>query len=209
MLDGRDRIFRKEALERLSSPERLDQLVELVDPHTWIALAALTLLIAAALVWSVVGHLPTIVTGRGVLGQPRGVAEPGVGVIFFEIKDGTSVQPGMRAQVIPDSVQRERFGTIAGRIRSVSPSPVAKSGAAHLIGSSEIADSFLSKGPLIETIVDLERDPATISGYRWSYSPGPPMRIAPGTTATARVTVENRAPITYILPLLRSTDGGH
>ena len=75
MLDRKLSIFRKEALDRLSSPERLDELVEVVDPHSWMTLVAAAALIAVALVWSVVGRLPSTVTGRGVLIRPRKVVE--------------------------------------------------------------------------------------------------------------------------------------
>ena len=36
-------IFRKVALERLSSPEQLDQLLQVTDPKGWMALGALAL----------------------------------------------------------------------------------------------------------------------------------------------------------------------
>ena len=39
MADGRGReLFRKKSLERLSSPERLDQLLQVADPKSWIPL---------------------------------------------------------------------------------------------------------------------------------------------------------------------------
>jgi HlyD family secretion protein len=60
-------MFRKAALERLSSPEQLDQLAGLTAPTGWIAAAALGILVLAGLVWSVFGSIPTWVGGQGIL----------------------------------------------------------------------------------------------------------------------------------------------
>ena len=68
-------LFRKEALERLSSPERLDELMQVVRPRNWLAVLTFGCLIAAALTWSVIARLPTMVTGYGVLMRPRQVVD--------------------------------------------------------------------------------------------------------------------------------------
>ncbi|CAO3439249.1 NHLP bacteriocin system secretion protein [Azospirillum endophyticum] len=62
-----ERLFRKAALDRLSSPEELDRLVMLTTPRGWLALTALLGLLALALVWAVIGSIPTRVTGSGLL----------------------------------------------------------------------------------------------------------------------------------------------
>jgi hypothetical protein len=44
--DGITKIFRKEALQRLSSSERLDQLMQVVGSHDWLGLATALALVA-------------------------------------------------------------------------------------------------------------------------------------------------------------------
>jgi HlyD family secretion protein len=68
-------IFRKVALDRLSSPEQLDQVMETTDPRGWIALAALALLLATAIAWGFLGELPDRVAGAGILTKTGGVLE--------------------------------------------------------------------------------------------------------------------------------------
>ena len=91
-------LFRKEALERLSSPERLDQLINVVDPRAWLPLAAAGSLVVVATVWSVMGRLPLTVTGQGVLIQPRRVVQfqaPTSGqVLSLQIQPGDRVKKG-------------------------------------------------------------------------------------------------------------------
>jgi HlyD family secretion protein len=75
MFDKKDSLFRKESLERLSSPERLDQLMQVVNPRDWLALTTLGFFIFLALLWSIFGRIPITVTGQGVLIRPRRVVE--------------------------------------------------------------------------------------------------------------------------------------
>jgi hypothetical protein len=48
--DGITEIFRKEALQRLSSSERLDQLTQMVSPLDWLGLATALVLLGLALI---------------------------------------------------------------------------------------------------------------------------------------------------------------
>ena len=68
-----EQLFRKAALERLSTPERLDQLMHVTTPKGWMALIALSALIVVALIWGIFGNVPTQVSGLGILIRTGGV----------------------------------------------------------------------------------------------------------------------------------------
>ena len=61
MADASTDIFRAAALERLSSPDQLDQLSALPSPLERAALFALAGVVLAAITWSVLGSIPTFV----------------------------------------------------------------------------------------------------------------------------------------------------
>ena len=66
-------LFRKAALERLSSPEQLDLLMQVTSPRGWLILAALGLILVTAVLWSIFGVIPTKITGKGILIRSGGV----------------------------------------------------------------------------------------------------------------------------------------
>jgi len=70
---GKQRIFRKVALDRLSSPERLDELMQATNPRGWIALMAVALVIVTAVLWGIFGNIPDRVHGDGILIKTGGV----------------------------------------------------------------------------------------------------------------------------------------
>jgi len=66
-------IFRKIALERLSSPEQLDQLMRITTPKGWVALISIGILLASAVCWGIWGTIPDKITGQGILMKSGGV----------------------------------------------------------------------------------------------------------------------------------------
>jgi len=65
--------FRKSALDKISSPEQLDQLMQFVNPRSWIILIAVLLMIVTGLVWGFVGVIRDSIDGRGILVQTGGI----------------------------------------------------------------------------------------------------------------------------------------
>jgi HlyD family secretion protein len=132
---------------------------------------------------------------------------PMVCLAFFNVKNGKQAAAGMRTQIAPDPIQRERYGSMTGTVRSVTPFAVSNEAAVNSIGNTEMAKSLTSQERQMEVIIDLRVDPATTSGYAWTSSRGPEAEMTPGTTATVQITVERRAPISFVLPFLHEWTG--
>ncbi len=131
-----------------------------------------------------------------------------VSINYFTVKDGKRIKPGMPIHITPDTVKRERFGGLVGQVIKVSPFPVTKEGASTLVGNPEVIENLIGqKGATLEAIAQLEPDSSTFSGYKWSSSQGPQLKMSAGTTTQVWVKVEERAPITFILPILREKSG--
>lgn len=128
---------------------------------------------------------------------------------YFPVGNGKKITPGMQIYITPDTVRRERFGGIVGTVTKVSPLPITKEGTISIVGNPEIVEELIAKvGPVIAVRAELELDPSTPSGYKWSSSRGPEnLPITSGTTTIVRVTIEQQAPIALILPILREKSG--
>lgn len=119
---------------------------------------------------------------------------------FLSIGNGKRVRPGMEIRVNPANVERQRFGSMVGKVTSVSAFPVTSEGLVNVIGNKEVVESLLRQGGTILVEADLERNPD--GSLKWT-SRGPDEPVTAGTTTTCRISVEYRRPITFAIPLLR------
>jgi hypothetical protein len=91
-------IFRQEALDRLSSPEQLDQLMPVTSPRSWVALAGVGLLLLMALAWGWLGTIPNTVEAKGILARRGGVkplTAPEAGVVArVAVSSGDGAEKG-------------------------------------------------------------------------------------------------------------------
>ena len=85
-------IFRQKSLEKINSPESLNNYVRVTNPSVWIILIGFLILIAGALVFGTIGKVDTNVNA---------VAEVDGGVItvYVDEADIDSVKPGMKVKV--------------------------------------------------------------------------------------------------------------
>ena len=109
----------------------------------------------------------------------------------------------MAVQIEPATVRKEEFGTLLGRVLSVSDFPVTEEGITSELQNQHLAEGFMAAGPPYAARIELIADPATPSGFRWSGGRGPTGALSSGTTASATITIARRTPITFVLPILK------
>ncbi len=97
-MQGNEQLLRKASIERLSSPEQLDMIMRVTSPKGWIALAAVAILIASGLVWSMIFDLSVKVDGRGYMVRGESVREiqalTAGAVIGIEVISSQIIEPG-------------------------------------------------------------------------------------------------------------------
>ena len=192
--------FRQKALDRLSSPEQLDQMVRVIPRKGWLALLALGVLVAAIFTWAAMATIQITVTGDGIVTAAQGDPEILEAVLYVSIDDGLRIQPGMIAQVSPNSVQQEEYGLMWGDVVSVQGVPSTADEMLAVLGNDSLVNALNAAGKLVEVRVQLSIDESSPSGYQWTSVTGPPHKIHSGTLGDGVIVVEQQRPIDIILP---------
>lgn len=128
-------------------------------------------------------------------------------VLYVPSSYGKQIQVGMTAYVSPSTVKREEFGLMVGRVTYVSDYPATSRGMLRILKNDKLLSSLVGTDSPYEVHADLLVDEHTFSGYRWSSSHGPPLKIQSGTRAAAYITVASKRPIEMVIPLLREYSG--
>jgi len=154
----------------------------------------------------------TVAVGQrlGTIGRLSGGGAPLKAVSYFAPADARRLRNGMPVEVVPQWNQRSRFGGIVGRVRQVNTLPATEEDISTTIGNPQLAKALVESGPVMRAQIDLERDPASRDGFRWTLSRGSDVfPVREGLTVDTHAYVEWRTPLSYVLPGLRSITGGY
>ena len=104
-------LFRRESVERIQSPEQLNDYLRITNPTIWVLLAAVLVLLAGMLIWSSVAYISSFAEGSATV-------ENGMMTVrFYDEEQAGRVESGMDI-VVGDvsfpikSVGRAEDGTV-------------------------------------------------------------------------------------------------
>jgi HlyD family secretion protein len=128
---------------------------------------------------------------------------------FFPLSEGKRTSAGMDAQVEPSIADRERFGVIKAMVRDVEPVTGTRESLMRIINSAEVAQDIERKyGGIVSAVIDLEQDPDSPSGLRWTGGSGYARTLSPGTLCDVDVVTEKVPPVALLLPWFKQVLGG-
>ena len=90
-----NQIFRKKSMERISSPEQLEDYIKVSNPGIFMILAAVIVLLAGACVWGIFGRLDTTISTVMV-------HQGGQAICYVREADAASVEAGMTVRIKDD-----------------------------------------------------------------------------------------------------------
>lgn len=138
-------IFRKQSLDRVNSPEQLNDYIKTSHLSVWLVIFAVLILILSVFVWAIFGSLDTTVTVDGV--------SNGGSVVCFtdnigDIKVNNNV----------------KIGDTTGTVTYVSQTPVAYEDAVKLADTDEYTLYCLDLAKF-NYVVEIEVDDTVSQGY--------------------------------------------
>ena len=101
------KLFRKSSIDRVNSPEQLNEYIRVANPGVWLVLAAVVVLLIGIVIWGVFGNVETKVeTGVSV--------DQKTALCYVSEEYASRITPGM-------AVRTEEF---EGTVKGVSSAPV-------------------------------------------------------------------------------------
>ena len=87
-----EQLFRKKSIERVSSPEQLNEYIRVSNPGVWMVLSAIVILLVGICVWGILGRLDTTLSTIAV-------SKNGETVLYVKEADIAAVKTGMTVTV--------------------------------------------------------------------------------------------------------------
>ena len=95
---SKNQLFSKEALNKMRSPEQLDEVLPITTPITWMGLIAVAVSIISVILWSIFGSFTVKAEGMGMIMDPQGITN--VTTVFggkidkFYVHSGEKIKKG-------------------------------------------------------------------------------------------------------------------
>ncbi|MGI6711863.1 MAG: hypothetical protein ACOX4L_03890 [Bacillota bacterium] len=187
-------IFRKSSLERISSPEQLNEYVKIINPGIWTVLFGLFALLFAVIIWAFAGSIPETVQHTGVAYAHEGEEE--AVYCFVPMSVSKRLSEGMKVQVSPDYAPREEYGYIFGMVESIGKKPVTEKEIIETFGNIRYVEGLITQRNMVEIRVTLER----IEGrLKWSTKKGKNVSVSSGANCALLIVTKERKPYELIL----------
>ncbi|MEG1947059.1 MAG: HlyD family efflux transporter periplasmic adaptor subunit [Lachnospiraceae bacterium] len=160
-------IYRKASIDRLSSPEQLDKLIQITSPSLWISVVGAAIVVASALIWAIFGTLPENVDINGIYMSDAGTqsiyAATGGTVISVPIEKNQKVKKGDTVAVVADEKNEIIVQQLKDRIRAVESVTLTSQGD---VATSDNAKMLECKMQYAQANMTYEQKVETLNAFK-------------------------------------------
>jgi len=126
---------------------------------------------------------------------------------YVGIQVAKTIKEGMTANVYVSAFPKEEYGHMEATVDYVGDSVASKADMVSEVGDESLAALFSAAGPVVEVTCKLKTDSSSASGYKWSTKQGNDIKPEAGTPVTADIVVEEKAPISMLIPKIKAKFG--
>jgi HlyD family secretion protein len=160
-------LFRKAALDKLASPERLDVLMQVTSPMGWLALTTVAGILVGVIIWSIFGSIPERIDGQGVLlrgGANKEVRSTGSGTLSsLDLKEGQMVSVGQVLGTISAAGNNEEVNVARTKVQQLEQQRLSSNMDAGQNVAAAMAQIARLRGDLDLKRLDLQRAQAEVA----------------------------------------------
>jgi len=113
------------------------------------------------------------------------------------------VAVGMDVHIVPDGTKKEEFGSMRGRVLSVTDSDVSEAHVNQILRNPQLTKALIGDGAPLLAWIELFPTTANDSGYLWWGASGPPYKVTIGSVVTVDIIIDQVRPIGLVMPALR------
>jgi len=127
--------------------------------------------------------------------------------VYLPASEGKKVRGGMKLEISPSTAKREEYGFLPAFVTNVADYPSTDQGLMRVFGNDKLVQQLSGEHAPIQIVAALKPSSNNVSHYEWSTRSGPPFSIQSGTSCSASITLSERKPIVFVIPILKKVLG--
>ena len=158
-----DSLFRKKNLERISSPEQLNDYIKVSNPSVWLIIGAMFIIAIAFSVWAFSGNITSEVSGTGVF---QGSFQDSIDsvVCYVDANYAQKISEGMPVRIYDKTKPMSAY--VNGKVMKISQVPVKQEDILHSYSSEYVADSILEADYGVGVLIKVNK--TSDGDYDWA-----------------------------------------
>lgn len=202
-------LFRKTSLERISSPEKLNDYIKVSNPSVWMVILALCIFLGGFLYWSITGSMPTTIDSKGV-SYATAQSNPDntdMVVCFLSVENTTKLTQAMSkdsnvyVKIYPKNIDTNKYGYISGTVKQVDTKTTDAKSLESFFDSYTANEIIPENGTGVQVVIKLDHDSAVPKDLNWSNSKDTDTRPAlkSNYVCDVKIITEEKSPISFLL----------
>lgn len=129
-------------------------------------------------------------------------------VCYVPLMQAQQLENDMEVLVYLTNVDSQKYGHMIATIKTVGEYAAATNNMWYVLGANNlVGEQFLSVGPVVSVICEIEPDATTKSGYHWTNNNGKALSVSNGSFVSAKIVTSECAPITKLFNGLKDKLG--
>jgi HlyD family secretion protein len=128
-------------------------------------------------------------------------------VAYLPAAQAKDIRAGLEVQVSPMNIKREEYGFMKGEVNYIADYPSTPEALMRNFQNQSLVTVLSQSGPVTEIHAALEPNPHTYSGFDWSTSQGPAVKISSGTICSVQIVTQRQTPVSLLFPYLKKKAG--
>lgn len=159
----KDSIFRKKSLDRISSPEQLNDYIKVSNTSIWLIIIALFIIAISFSVWAISGNITTEISGNGVFtGKDSDVVDSVI--CYIDANQASKISEGMQVRIYDKLKSQNAF--VTGKVSRIAKEAVKQEDIMQSYSSEYIADSILDAEYGVGVLITLNK--SLDDNYVWA-----------------------------------------
>ncbi|MDR1627703.1 MAG: hypothetical protein LBR79_02910 [Oscillospiraceae bacterium] len=182
MAENEGGLFRKSSLDRISSPEQLNEYIKITNPSLIGILIAIFTILIAGCIWIFTSRIPQSIDLIGIATTSYRDNSQKV-YCYVPISTAKRLKQGMKVQISPDYAPREEYGYVEGKILFVGEDIIDAIYLRNKFENPDIVAPVLPNGNFVEVELNLGN---------WSNEKGKEIIISDGSTCLVTAVISQK-----------------
>lgn len=186
-------LYRKSAIEKLSSVDRTDRTMAITRPLSWLALVGIAIIVAATAIWAFWGTIPITVSGKGIVTSPTGSNQ--TVICYISLADAKRLKQGMEVRVYSDSADSQAYGYMQARVINIDTYDVSTESMYYIFDSDNFQASTIQNPEAVAAVTCEFYLDNTASGFQWAHEKSGGLHVTDDSSVSVRIIVDEVRPI--------------